>query len=154
MVGDIFLQEALPENSELAAVTGLLQAADVALGNLETPVSERGTPTEKWVNMRMPPDLLSDVVDMGFDVLTLANNHMMDFGEEAFFDTLKYLRARNLRYVGAGADIDAAWRAEVVTVAGGQSGLPGRIIDAWSGISRKLRRPRRRANSRIGVLSY
>ena len=87
MVGDIFVQEPLAPSAALAEVTALLRSTDIAFGNLETPVSERGTPVEKWINMRMPPDLLSDVVDMGFDVLTLANNHMMDFGEVAFFDT-------------------------------------------------------------------
>ncbi len=116
MVGDIFLQEALPQSAELAEVSALLRSADVAFGNLETPVSTRGTATEKWINMRMSPDLLSDVVDMGFNVLTLANNHMMDFGEVAFYDTLRFVTDRDLSYVGAGADIDAAWRSEIVSI--------------------------------------
>ena len=33
--------------------------------------------------MRMPPELLADVRDLGFDIVTLANNHMLDFGEVA-----------------------------------------------------------------------
>ena len=61
MVGDIFLQEALPQTAELSAVREVLGGVDVAFGNLETPVSERGTPVDKWINMRMPPALLSDV---------------------------------------------------------------------------------------------
>ena len=116
MVGDIFLQDALPQTAELAAVRSLLQSADIAFGNLETPVSERGTPTDKWINMRMPPALLSDLVDMGFDIVTLANNHMWDFGEVAFFDTLQHLNERELPFVGAGEDLDAAWRAKIIPV--------------------------------------
>ncbi len=116
MVGDIFLQQRLPHSQELAEVCAVLRSADVVFGNLETPVSTRGRPTEKWINMRMPPDLLSDVKDLGFDVLTLANNHMMDYGEVAFYDTLGHMRERDLSVVGAGADIDAAWRAEIVSV--------------------------------------
>jgi len=116
MVGDIFLQEALPKTSELSAVTSLLQSADIAFGNLETPVSERGTAVDKWINMRMPPELLSDVVDMGFDIVTLANNHMWDFGEVAFFDTTRHLNDHGLPYVGAGADLDEAWRAEIIHI--------------------------------------
>ncbi|MDE2748422.1 MAG: CapA family protein [Chloroflexota bacterium] len=116
MVGDIFLQEALPQSAELSAVAALLQSADIAFGNLETPVSERGTPIDKWINMRMPPALLAEVANMGFDIVTLANNHLWDFGEVAFFDTMRHLRARALPYVGAGADIDEAWRAEIVPV--------------------------------------
>ena len=116
MVGDIFLQEALPQTSEVAAVRALLQSADIAFGNLEAPVSARGTPVDKWINMRMPPALLPDVLDMGFDIVTLANNHMWDFGELAFCDTLRHLNDHALPYVGAGAHLDAAWRARILTV--------------------------------------
>lgn len=116
IVGDIFPQEPLPQSAELADVRRLLRAADIAFGNLETPVSTRGAPAEKWINMRMPPELLADLSDLGFDMLTLANNHMLDFGELALRDTLDHLRAHNLPYVGAGLDLDAAWRAEVVHV--------------------------------------
>ena len=114
MVGDIFLQESLPQSSDMAAVIDLLKSADFAFGNLETPVSEGGEPIEKWVNMRMRPELLGDVMDMGFQVLTLANNHMMDFGEFAFVDTLAHFYKRNLTYVGAGLDIDLAWEAKIL----------------------------------------
>ena len=114
MVGDIFLQEALPRTAEFAAVTKALRSADIAFGNLETPVSEGGTPIDKWINMRMPPALLADVVDMGFDIVTLANNHMWDFGELAFSDTTRHLREHALPYVGAGTNLDEAWRAEII----------------------------------------
>ena len=114
MVGDLFLQEALPKSAELAAVASLLRSSEIAFGNLETPVSERGTPIDKWINMRMPPSLLADVVDMGFDIVTLANNHLWDFGEVAFFDTIRHLGERDLPYVGAGVNLDEAWRAEVL----------------------------------------
>ena len=116
MVGDIFLQEHLRESAALAEVVDLLQSADIAFGNLETPVSERGSPIEKWVNMLMPPALLTDVMDLGFQVVTLANNHMMDYGEVAFKDTLTHLDSRELAHVGAGLDLDAAWRAEILEV--------------------------------------
>ena len=114
IVGDIFPQSTLPGSAELADVRSLLRAADIGFGNLETPVSERGTPAEKWINMRMPPELLADVRELGFDILTLANNHMLDFGEVAFRDTLDHLHAHDLTCVGAGLDLDAAWRAQVV----------------------------------------
>ena len=116
MVGDVFLQEALPDSAGLAGVREVLGGADIAFGNLETPVSSRGTPVEKWINMRMAPELLADVQGLGFDIVTLANNHMMDFGEVALYDTFGYLHERGLPYVGAGENLDAAWRAEVVAV--------------------------------------
>ena len=116
LVGDIFLQQELPRTAEIAAVADVLRGADIAFGNLETPVSERGTPIDKWINMRMPPALLSEVAAMGFDIMTLANNHMWDFGEVAFFDTLRHMGEYGLPAVGAGADLDAAWRAEFITL--------------------------------------
>lgn len=114
MVGDIFLQEPLPDTGELAEVVALLKSADFAFGNLETPVSTGGEPIEKWINMCMSPDLLDDVMSMGFQVLTLANNHMMDFGELGLLDTLTHFKQRHLTYVGAGLDIDLAWEAKIL----------------------------------------
>ena len=116
IVGDIFIQETLPQSPRLAAVSALLRDADIAFGNLEAPVSTRGAPVEKWINMRMPPELLADVQTLGFDILTLANNHMMDFGETAFRDTLDHLDQRGLKHVGAGENLDAAWQAEVISL--------------------------------------
>ena len=109
IVGDIFLQGALPHTAELAAVREALRGCDIAFGNLEAPVSNGGAPADKWINMRMPPALLDGVRDLGLDVLTLANNHMWDFGEEAFFDTLRHLDVAGLHFVGAGGNLDAAW---------------------------------------------
>ncbi|MDE2859683.1 MAG: CapA family protein [Chloroflexota bacterium] len=114
MVGDIFLQQPLPDNSAMAEVIEALKSADFAFGNLETPVTKGGEPIEKWINMRMPPDLLDDVMAMGFHVLTLANNHMMDYGEYGFVDTLTHFVQRDLTYVGAGLTIDLAWEAKIV----------------------------------------
>lgn len=115
MVGDIFIQEPLPE---LAGVASLLHEADIAFGNLEAPVTMRGAPVEKWINMRMPPELLADAQNLGFDIVTLANNHMLDFGEVGLRDTFAHLRNAGLAFVGAGEDLDAAWRAETLTVGG------------------------------------
>lgn len=118
LVGDIFLQQTLPESSELAEVSALLKSADIAFGNLETPVSTGGEPIEKWINMRMRPSLLDDVMAMGFQVLTLANNHMMDFGARGFADTLTHLAQRGLTTVGAGQNIDEAWQAKIMRAGG------------------------------------
>lgn len=116
MVGDIFLQNTLPQTSDFQEVANILTSADIAFGNLETPVSERGVPVEKWMNMRMSPDLLSDVAAMGIDIVTLANNHLMDYGEDAFFDTLSYLPQHNIQHVGGGSNLDEAWQPALITV--------------------------------------
>ena len=84
----------------------------------------------------MPPALLADVVDIGFDIVTLANNHMWDFGEVAFNDTLGHLRARQLPYVGAGADLDAAWRPASPALGEHQHRLSRRDVHAGPGFGR------------------
>lgn len=115
IVGDIFPQDPLPKHTAMEEVAELLRGADMAFGNLETPVSVRGEPIEKFINMRMHPELLTDVMNMGFQVVTLANNHMMDFGELGFLDTLNNLQERNLTYVGAGVDLETAWEAKILS---------------------------------------
>lgn len=114
IVGDIFLQEALSDKPELDAVRNILQSADIAFGNLETPVSERGAPVEKWINMRMSPKLLDDVRSIGFDIVTIANNHLMDYGEDAFYDTLKFLSQYQIQAVGGGRNLDEAWQPNIM----------------------------------------
>lgn len=114
MVGDIFLQDRLPQSQALAAVAEVLQSAELALGNLEAPVSERGAAVEKWINMRMSPELLPEAAAIGFTMFTIANNHMMDYGELAFMDTLNCLDAHQIAYAGAGLNLEQAWQAKIL----------------------------------------
>ena len=115
IVGDIFLTDPLPDESVFANVQTLIQDADIGFGNLEAPVSKRGQPVEKWINMRMAPDRLADVRTAGFDILTIANNHMMDYGLDAFYDTRKLLPEHGLAVVGAGDNLDEAWQPVILT---------------------------------------
>ncbi|MDR0670737.1 MAG: CapA family protein, partial [Oscillospiraceae bacterium] len=85
-------------------------AADLAIVNLEMPVSTRGTAMpNKEFTFRGDPEQLPFLRDyVGVDVVTLANNHMLDFGADAMLDTLEHLDAHGIAHVGAGADIGAA----------------------------------------------
>jgi len=141
MVGDIFLQNSLPQSSALAAVAQVLQSADIAFGNLETPVSERGAAVEKWINMRMPPKLLSEVEAMGFKALTVANNHMMDYGELAFIDTLNHLDGHQIAYVGAGLNLKQAWQAKILSVGDVRLALVGAASTLGPGLAAADNRP-------------
>ena len=114
MVGDIFLQDSLPQSQALAAAAEILQTSDIALGNLEAPVSERGAAVEKWINMRMSPELLPEAAAIGFTMFTIANNHMMDYGELAFMDTLNCLDAHQIAYAGAGLNLEQAWQVKIL----------------------------------------
>jgi poly-gamma-glutamate synthesis protein (capsule biosynthesis protein) len=96
-----------------------LRRADVTVGNLETSVSERGVAAAKEFTFRGPPSALLPVRRLaGFDVLTLANNHSVDYGRDALLDTVRAVRAAGIRTIGAGAD-EARARRPAIVVRGG-----------------------------------
>jgi poly-gamma-glutamate synthesis protein (capsule biosynthesis protein) len=89
----------------------ILQAADIAVANLEAPFTDRGTRVEdKQFTFRVPPRHAAGLRESGFDILHLANNHILDYGPEGLFDTFATLDSLSLNYIGAGKDIAAAYR--------------------------------------------
>ena len=79
--------------------------------NNEFPYSERGTPVpEKKFTFRAKPSSVRYLQDMGVDIVSLANNHAYDYGEEALVDTLQTLKDAGIHYVGAGINADEAVR--------------------------------------------
>ena len=96
-----------------------LNEADISMINHEYPVSARGTALEgKYYTFRAAPEREIILQQMGIDIVSLANNHIYDFGADAFYDTLEALRQAGMPYVGAGADMEEASRP-VYFVAGG-----------------------------------
>ncbi len=91
----------------------LLRDACVAFGNLETPLTTRGARAEKAATHRAHPDRVADVKALGFDVVTLANNHTLDYGADGLAETLEVLAAAKLDAVGAGPSQPAALRSVV-----------------------------------------
>ncbi len=100
-------------------VAGTLRGADVTIGNLETSVSTRGTPAIKEFTFRGPPKAVPPMATLaGFDVLTLANNHAVDYGRDALLDTIRTVRAAGIQSVGAGANERLARRPAIVEAGG------------------------------------
>lgn len=86
-------------------------SADIMMINNEFPYSSRGTPTEgKQFTFRAKPEYASILQEMGVDIVSLANNHAYDYGEDAFLDTLDTLSGMEMPYVGAGRNLDEAAR--------------------------------------------
>lgn len=114
-VGDVVFAGKQP----WGGVRELLRAADVATANLETAVSRRGLPVEgKEYAFRAPPAALAGMAAAGLDVLSVANNHTLDYGRTAFLDTLAHARAKGLVPVGGGAGLDAARKPAIVEAGG------------------------------------
>ena len=88
-----------------------LNEADISMINHEYPVSTRGTALEgKYYTFRASPEREIILQQMGIDIVSLANNHIYDFGADAFYDTLDALQQAEIPYVGAGADMEEASR--------------------------------------------
>jgi poly-gamma-glutamate capsule biosynthesis protein CapA/YwtB (metallophosphatase superfamily) len=100
-------------------VVDIAREADVFILNLECCISARGEPTPGRVfHFRAPPWAAQILARLGVDLVTLANNHALDFGPDALLDTLAHLDAADIRVVGAGTDVERA-RAPVVLEADG-----------------------------------
>lgn len=102
-----------------AFVGSTLRRADITVGNLETAVSTRGVAAVKEFTFRGSPAALVPMRDVaGFDVLTLANNHTVDYGRDALLDTLEAVHAAGIQTIGAGAN-DLQARRPAIVAAGG-----------------------------------
>ena len=90
-------------------VLPILQQAHLVIGNLESPISSRGTAVaDKKFTLRVAPVAVAALKAAGIRVVTLANNHTMDFGPLALQDTLKILGEHNILYAGAGMNLEDA----------------------------------------------
>lgn len=101
-------------DESFVATRDVLSAADIAFGQLETSFADRGTrlPQARHA-VRARPEGAAALGRAGFDVISMAGNHCLDWGNEAFFDTRDNLRAAGIDVVGAGANIDEARRPVV-----------------------------------------
>lgn len=80
-----------------------LRDSDIVFGNLETPFSSRGQPVpDKQYTFRSSPKLAPYLKKYNFTALSIANNHVLDYGHEAFLDTLKILEENGISYGGGG----------------------------------------------------
>lgn len=83
--------------------------ADVFLINHEYSASTRGEPLSgKYYTFRAKPERISILEEMGTDIVSLANNHVYDYGAEAFMDTLEILNEAGIPYVGGGSNYKEA----------------------------------------------
>lgn len=91
------------------SVVNLMKEADIMVVNNEFTISNRGEKIpNKLYTFRASPERLSIYEEMGVDLVTLANNHIFDFGDTAFNDTLDSLEQYNIPYIGAGRNIEEA----------------------------------------------
>ncbi|MGF7050242.1 poly-gamma-glutamate synthesis protein (capsule biosynthesis protein) [Paenibacillus sp. DS2015] len=124
-VGDILLDGYVGDqitkfgaNYPFVKVAPILKKADMAFANLETPVSLRGKAADKMFAFRSKPTSLKGLIYAGIDGVTLANNHILDYGQDAMLDTLLHLNKYNIGYTGAGKNIKEAFKPYTQTIKG------------------------------------
>lgn len=82
--------------------------ADFLFGNLEGPISERGANQGSIYSFRAEPKAVEGLMFAGFDVMSLANNHILDWGRDALADTASILAINGVKPVGAGRNYEEA----------------------------------------------
>jgi poly-gamma-glutamate synthesis protein (capsule biosynthesis protein) len=102
-VGDIISREG-PE-FPFANVHDILQRGDITMGNLESPISGLNTTvcekSDTGFCFKASPDSIQGLSYAGFDIMTVANNHALDYKPEVLNDTLTRLSAAGIGYTGA-----------------------------------------------------
>ncbi len=126
--GDVMLGRLVDERQRRRPVTAVwgdvldrLRSLDGLVVNLECCLSTRGDPWPgRPFHFRADPDWAVPALEAaGVDVVALANNHVLDFGEAALADTLDALDGGGVAHAGAGPDVEAARAPAVVEVGDG-----------------------------------
>lgn len=101
-----------------------LNEADILMVNNEFPFSDRGEPmADKQFTFRCSPSYVKALYEMGVDIVSLANNHTLDYGRVALSDTFQALDGAGILYGGAGDSTARAKEVQVVEVNGKRYGF-------------------------------
>jgi poly-gamma-glutamate synthesis protein (capsule biosynthesis protein) len=122
--GDIHFEGALGAKLQadpthlLAPVAPVLSSVDLAVVNLETAITSRGTKVPKLFNFRAPPQALVALAAAGIKTASLANNHGLDYGPVGLQDTLAAEQATGFPLIGVGANAAQAYAPYRATIKG------------------------------------
>lgn len=91
---------------------------DVLFGNLEGPISDKGTRVGSIYSFRLDPKAIEGLNYAGFDILSVANNHLFDYGKASLEDTFLRLKEAGISYVGGGFNSKEAYSPVIKEVRG------------------------------------
>ncbi|AKM84842.1 MAG: hypothetical protein VE98_C0001G0385 [candidate division Kazan bacterium GW2011_GWA1_50_15] len=98
-----------------------LKSADIAFVNLESQLADLGGETQSPTNeyrFAGPPEGAKSLANAGIDIVSVANNHMWDYGKTALQETLRNLSGADVAYVGANLDPSLVWSPRILEVKG------------------------------------
>ncbi len=100
--------------------------ADIFMVNQEFPFTDRGEKVpDKQFNFRVSPQWVSALKEMDVDLVTLANNHILDYGQQGLLDSCDTLNEAGIAYVGGGKDLDEAKKLVTMEAGGRTIGFLG-----------------------------
>lgn len=115
-VGDLLFGAMPPDWSDqgFQHLVGLLKSADLSFGNMETPLVDAGVPISKVDVARTDVRMGDEVQRMGFRLVSLANNHSLDYGMQGLHSTTEALRKHQIAHAGTGSSAPRAFAPTVV----------------------------------------
>ncbi len=126
-------------DTAMGPLTSVLAAADLGVVNLETAVTTRGAPQPKEFTFRSPATAFQALKAGGVDVVTMANNHALDFGAVSLPDALDAAAAAQVPVVGLGRDEAQAYAPWITTIKGHRIAFLGAtavlddaLVSSWS----------------------
>jgi len=99
-------------------VKDFLESVDLVFGNLEGPISDKGKNQGSIYSFRFSPEAVEGLIFAGFDAVSLANNHIWDWGSEALLDTVEILNNAGIKVIGAGRNYEEANKTEIFEIGG------------------------------------
>lgn len=99
-------------------ILDILRGADIAFVDLEAPLTDRGEPADKDFVFRGPPSAAQGLADAGIDIVTMANNHVFDYGLTGLQDTWATLAGAGVKQTGSGQNETEARSPVILTMNG------------------------------------
>lgn len=136
--GDVHFEGALRgrlgnPRTALGPIAKVLKSSDLAMVNLETAITTGGTPAPgKQYTFRAPATAFTALKAAGVDVVSMANNHGMDYMESGLTDSLAAIKKSKFPVVGIGRNETEAYKPYRVTVNGNRVAIIGatQVLDA------------------------
>ena len=92
----------------------IVNSADITFANLEAPFTSSGNVFKKKFTFKVPPEYADGLLHTGFDILSLANNHILDYGRKGLLSTFHTLDSLGIAYVGAGRNRKEAEQEKIL----------------------------------------
>src|SRR5262249_49882316 len=115
-------------------IADVLRTADLAVVNLETPVTDNPKAVTKQLLFNAPSSMVRALAAAGVKLVSTGNNHARDQHLEGILETLRHLDEAGIQHVGTGASLEAAWEPVVLEVKGVRFGFLSftRVLNGFS----------------------